>query len=287
MRKIFFNFISIYSICLACNCFAENTNSLGVVQKVEENLIYSKEVEKPQDPGNIIIQRGGWDDSDTTTLDNITANRNNSGIKAEIVKQKEDKEVIALKRKAFDAMSYNQYEVAVKVYKQILQKDPNDAYANLSLATAYQYLGQYQQAKPLFLQATKDFPTDQQVAANLLSIVIDESPYEAVYLLSSIADKNKTSPLFQAQASLAYTRVANYNKALEYIEKAIQLDDSNLEYQYNLAVIYDLKGEPARARYLYTQLLSYPDNPDSAYVLPRTEIQERINELKYKNNKKS
>lgn len=283
MRKKIFYFTSIYSLFLSCVCFAENTNSLGVVQKVEENLIYSKEVEKPQDPGEIIIKKGGWDESTTTTLDNVTANKNNSPISAEVVKQKEDKEIIAMKRKAFDAMNFNQYEVAVKIYKEILEKDKNDAYANLGLATAYQYLSQSPQAKPLLIQATKDFPTDQQIAANLLSIVIDESPYEAVYLVSSIADQNKTSPIFQAQASLAYTRVKNYDKAMEYIEKAIKLDDTNLEYQYNLAVLYDLKGEDSRARYLYTQLLTYPDNPNSNFVLPRTEIQYRINALKNNN----
>lgn len=283
MKKIVFYFASIYGLFLSCTCFAENTNSLGIVQKVEENLIYSKEVEKPQDPGEIIIKKGGWDESTTTTLDNVTANKNNSPISAEIIQQKEDKEIIAMKRKAFDAMAFNQYEIAVKIYKDILKKDKNDAYANLGLATAYQYLGQYPQAKPLLMQATKDFPTDQQVAANLLSIVIDESPYEAVYLVSSIADQNKTSPLFQAQASLAYTRVKNYDKAMEYIEKAIKLDDTNLEYQYNLAVLYDLKGEDARARYLYTQLLTYPDDPNSNFTLPRTEIQYRINGLKNNN----
>lgn len=287
MKKRIFYFASIYSLFLSCICFAESTNSLGVVQKVEENLIYSKEVQKPINPSEIIIQKGGWDSSDTTMLDNVTANKNSSAIASEIKVQEQDKEIIAMKRKAYDAITFNQYEIAVEIYKDILKKDKNDAYANLGLATAYQYLGQYPQAKPLYVQATKDFPTDQQVAANLLSIVIDESPYESVYLLSSIADKNKTSPLFQAQASLAYTRVKDYNKAIEYIEKAIKLDDKNLEYQYNLAVLYDLKGENDRARYLYTELLSYPDNPNNPYVLPRTEIQERINALKYKNNKKS
>lgn len=283
MKKTVFYFASIYSLFLSCVCFAENSNSLGVVQKVEENLIYSKEVEKPQDPGDIVIKKGGWDESTTTKLDNVTANKNNSPISGEVVQQKEDKEIIAMKRKAFDAMTFNQYEVAVKIYKDILKKDKNDAYANLGLATAYQYLGQYPQAKPLLMQATKDFPTDQQISANLLSIVIDESPYEAVYLLSSIADNNRTSPLFQAQASLAYTKVKNYDKAMEYIEKAIKLDDTNLEYQYNLAVLYDLKGEDARARYLYTQLLTYPDDPNSNFTLPRTEIQYRINGLKNNN----
>ena len=257
-------------------CFAEDNKSLDVVKKVEENLIYSKEVAKPEDVGDVVIKKGGWNSQDTTVLEDITANKGKTAISSEVKETKEDKEAIAMKRKAFDAISFNQYEIAVQIYKNILEKNKNDAYANLGLATAYQYLGQYTQAKPLFLQATK----------NLLSIVIDESPYEAVYLLSSIADKNKTSPLFQAQASLAYTRVKNYNKAIEYIEKAIELDNKNLEYKYNLAVLYDLKGDNKRARFLYNDLLSYPINPDSDYILPRTEIQARMNELIHlKNNK--
>ncbi len=286
MRKIAFYLASIYAVSIPYVCFAEDNKSLDVVKKVEENLIYSKEVAKPEDVGNIVIKKGGWNSQDTTVLEDITASKGKTAISSEVKETKEDKEAIAMKRKAFDAINFNQYEIAVQIYKNVLAKNKNDAYANLGLATAYQYLGQYTQAKPLFLQATKDFPTDQQAMANLLSIVIDESPYEAVYLLSSIADKNKTSPLFQAQASLAYTRVKNYNKAIEYIEKAIELDNKNLEYKYNLAVLYDLKGDNKRARFLYNDLLSYPINPDSDYILPRTEIQARMNELIHlKNNK--
>ena len=125
------------------------------------------------------------------------------------------------------------------------------------------------------------FPTDQQVMANLLAIVSNETPYEAVYLLSNIADRNLTSPLIQAQTSIAYSKIENYKKAIEYLTRAIELDEDNLEYRYNLAVLYDLNKNYSQAKNMYKALLSMSDI--DKYNLPIKDIQDRIKFLE-KNN---
>lgn len=264
---------------------ADENSSLNVVEQVEKNLIYSKEVVKDDDSSGILIQRGAWDKTDTDELESATQTKSKAEVK--VVQVQEDKTAIALKRKAFNAINLGQYEVAVKLYKQVLAKNKNDTYATLGLATAYQYLGQYTQAKPLYTKVLETFPQDQQVMSNLLSIIINETPYESVYLISNLADKNMNSPLIQAQASVAYTRVKNYQKAIDYIKRAIELDQTNLEYKYNLAVLYDLNENYSQAKFLYNELLSfYALNPETTYNLPLTEIQNRINALKLINNKK-
>lgn len=268
-------FLSFSSVASA----TEKNSSLDVVEKVEKNLIYSKEVQKQNNPEDVVIKKGGWTQDDTDALENTKSQ--SSKMSGEVKKTKEDKRVIALKRKAFDAINVGQYEIAVELYKDVLKLDKNDVYATLGLATAYQYLGQYVQAKSLYISVMEVFPTDQQVMANLLAIITDETPYEAIYLLSNIADKNINSPLLQAQASIAYTKVKNYKKAIEYINRAIELDQNNLEYRYNLAVLYDLDENYDRAKFLYNDLLTYYSaNPESEYKLPIREIQERADTLK-------
>lgn len=264
----------------------ESNTPLNVVEQVEKNLIYSKEIIKEDDANNILIQRGGWDQNDTQELESVTAQKKKK-TKIKVTEVKEDKRLIALKRKAFNAMNLGQYEVAVYLYKQVLKQDENDTYAMLGLATAYQYLGQYIQAKPLYMKVLEIFPQDQQVMVNLLSIIINETPYESVYLLSSMADKNMDSPLIQAQASIAYTKVKNYQRAIDYIKRAIELDQNNLEYKYNLAVLYDLNNNYDQAKFLYNELLSfYATNPETTYNLPLKEIQDRLNALKNVGNNK-
>lgn len=257
----------------------EEGSSLGVVEQVEKNLIYSKEVIKPE-KSDIIIKKGGWDEDDTKKIEEAN-NPENKKIKTEVNKSTDDTRILALKRKAFDAISVKQYEIAVKLYKDVLKIDKNDVYAKLGLATAYQYLGQYKQAKPLYLEVMEVFPTDQQVMANLLAIVSNETPYEAVYLLSNIADRNLTSPLIQAQTSIAYSKIENYKKAIEYLTRAIELDEDNLEYRYNLAVLYDLNKNYSQAKNMYKALLSMGDI--DKYNLPIKDIQDRIKFLE-KNN---
>ncbi len=276
MKKGFFCLFLLVSVCAYST---EEGSSLDVVEQVEKNLIYSKEVIKPE-KSDIIIKKGGWDEDDTKKLEEAN-NPENKKIKTEVNKSTDDTRILALKRKAFDAINVKQYEIAVKLYKDVLKIDKNDVYAKLGLATAYQYLGQYKQAKPLYLEVMEVFPTDQQVMANLLAIVSNETPYEAVYLLSNIADRNLTSPLIQAQTSIAYSKIENYKKAIEYLNRAIELDEDNLEYRYNLAVLYDLNKNYSQAKNMYKALLSMGDI--DKYNLPVKDIQDRIRFLE-KNN---
>lgn len=268
---------------------AEENSSLDIVEKVEKNLIYSKEVEKNDPSSAIIIKKGGWNQEDTKKIEdtNEMEAAPEKKIVTEIKTVKEDKTAIALKRKAYDAINIGEYEIAVELYKQVLKINSKDIYATLGLATAYQYLGQYIQAKPLYLEVLEAFPTDQQVMANLLAIVADETPYEAVYLLSNVADKNPSSPLIQAQASIAYTKIKDYRKAIEYINKAIALDSANLEYRYNLAVLYDMNQDISEAKVLYEQLLSFNGTElSNNYNLPFQEIQNRLDTLNFQKKKR-
>lgn len=270
MKK--FRFLLILLFFTSNSYSAEKDSSLDVVEQVEKNLIYSKEVLKPEQ-SDLIIKKGGWTEQDTKKLEETNVETAKK-ISATTMKSTDDTRALALKRKAFDAINAGQYEIAVKLYKEVLQSKKDDVYAKLGLATAYQYLGQYVQAKPLYIDVLEVFPTDQQVMANLLAIVSNETPYEAIYLLSSIADKNLTSPLIQAQTSIAYSRVQNYDKAIQYIQRAIDLDSKNLEYQYNLAVLYDLSKDYEHAKSLYKDLLA-SSNVDN-YNLPIKDIQDRI-----------
>ncbi|HSQ97867.1 MAG TPA: tetratricopeptide repeat protein [Rickettsiales bacterium] len=270
MKKFYFLFIFLF---VSFNSYStEKDSSLDVVEQVEKNLIYSKEVLKPEQ-ADVIIKKGGWTEQDTKKLENTNV-ESAKKINATITKSKDDIRDLALKRKAFDAINAGQYEIAVKLYKEVLRSNKKDVYAKLGLATAYQYLNQYIQAKPLYIDVLEVFPTDQQVMANLLAIISNETPYEAIYLLSSIADKNLTSPLIQAQTSIAYSRVKNYARAIEYIQRAIDLDSKNLEYQYNLAVLYDLSKDYDKAKSLYKDLLT-SSNIDN-FNLPIKDIKDRI-----------
>jgi tetratricopeptide (TPR) repeat protein len=209
-----------------------------------------------------------------------TTQLNKSEVKKQPIKDNNNKKqntiktISYLKRMASIAVQNGQYEVAVDIYKDILTKNKKDTHAKLGLADMYYKLKQYSQAKPIYNQLLKDDPNNLQITLNLLSIMIVESPYEAVYFASNLADKNVKDAPYQAKASVAYSEVQDYQKAILYIKKAIDLEPNNIEYSYNLAVLYDKNGELSLAKDLYTSLLKLKS--DDNFSIPVIDIEARL-----------
>jgi Flp pilus assembly protein TadD len=270
------NFILIlsFAVFFSINTYAkDNISSINIIEQIQKNLIYNKDVQKKPAGDSITIQKGGWTAKDTKELETATEKKMTASINV----TKDDKRIITLKRQAYGAMQIGQTEIAINLYRDILKQKKDDNYAKLGLAIAYQQLGEYKQAKPLYLELLNKFPKDEQIVSNLLSIVIEETPYEATYLLSSLAQQNPTSPLIQAQTSLAYGNIAEYDKAIVYLKKSMDLDPQNIQYRYNLAVLYDLANRPNEAHHLYKQVTTEAKiDKTKMSQIPYGQIQDRI-----------
>ena len=81
-----------------------------------------------------------------------------------------------------------------------------------------------------------------------------------------------------AQLGLAYEKLENYDLAAEYLEKAKFIDSDNLEYIYNLAVIYDKMEESEKALKSYKIVIrNYSDDYNS---IPISLVKDRVKFLK-------
>lgn len=181
---------------------------------------------------------------------------------------------------AYNAALIGQYEVAIELYKQIIKVDSENYYAKFSLAVAYQKINQNSKAKEIYQELlSKDLENEKQIISNLLSILIDESPNEAIYFLTRLATQNPNSPYIVAQLALAHERVGNYQEAINFIKKAIFIDDENLEYVYNLAVLYDIINERDFAIRNYQKVIrGY--NEKSLNTISLASIENRVKALK-------
>jgi tetratricopeptide (TPR) repeat protein len=117
-------------------------------------------------------------------------------------------------------------------------------------------MGQYKQAKPLYLELVDVFPQSEQIVSNLLSIMIQESPYEAVYLIPGIAERHQDSAIVQGQMGVAFASVEKYPEAIKYTQKALAIDPYNADFKYNLALFYDLNKNYKEAKKLYNEVLA-------------------------------
>ncbi len=176
---------------------------------------------------------------------------------------------------AYNAALVDQYEVAIELYKQILQEEPNNSYAKFSLAVVYQKLKQFSQAKKIYHKLLKENPEDyDRIIGNLLAVIIEESPRDAVYFLSRLVAQNPKSSYILAQSAVAYDKMKKYDKAISLLEKATIIDPKNLEYKFNLAIIYDKTSQSDKALEMYTEVARHYSDEYSS--IPIEQVQERI-----------
>lgn len=263
--------------------YTANSNNLNLINKIERNLMYSNANPHKKTGDKIDIKKGTWTRDDLVEVKEdkkfeiTTKSSKNVGINVQ--NSEKDKKISALKDKAFEAFNLKEYEIAIKLYRQILSLNKNDNFTKLSLATTYHILGQYVQAKQLYIELLPIFPNSEQLISNLLSIIIQESPYEAIYLLPALANKYNNSAIIQAQTSVAFSTVERYNEAIKYILNAISLDDENIEYKYNLAVLYDTTKQYDKAYRIYKNISDYSKN-NTISSIPINNINDRMKKIR-------
>lgn len=161
------------------------------------------------------------------------------------------------KKLAYNANLIGHYEIAISLYKEIISENPNDYRAKFGLAFAYQNLQQYEEAKKLYhelLNDSKNIDKDK-IVSNLLSIIIEQSPEEAIFFLSKLSAQHPDSSDLVAKSALTYLKINKKDKAIDLMKRALFLDQDNYQYQYNLAIMLDEQGNYEDAKALYDRIL--------------------------------
>ncbi len=249
-----------------------------VVKEIEKTLLFDKESREKID---VYKKKKSTKTSDfTINAGDSQSLEKNGEIDIIVVDPKSENFDLREKEKlAYNSALVGQYEIAVELYKQIIAAEPDNAYSKFSLAVVYQKLGQNNQAKTLYRDLLKLNPDNQQeIIGNLLSILIEESPKDAAYLLSRLTTQNPDSAYILAQAALAYDKNKDYPKAIELLERSVAIEPENIEYKYNLAVMYDKSGQDEKAieQYVYVEENHSINNSSIAI----NQIQERLKALR-------
>ena len=274
MRTSLKSFI-IFLVFFAQKSFADDYVSTNdVVKEIERTLIFDKSSRQQIDfykkknlsrKSDIDIEAGNDEKSTSSVkIDMVVAD---SKVGSASLREKE--------QIAYNSVLIGQYEVAIELYKQVLEKERDNSYSKFALATVYQKIGQFRQAKTLYYQMLKSGVENQEeVVGNLLDILIEDSPQDATYLLSRLAVQNPDSPNILAFAALAYNKAKNHDQAISLMQKAITLDSENVDYKYNLAVIYDQTEQYSKALDLYSEVVrKYSDANQS---VPLDQVKKRI-----------
>jgi len=259
---------------------SEQDSSNNIAQEFEKVLLHDfvEKNDASNDNSNkrsdLYLSAGGSEVSNKSVVD-IIVNEPNAISNSDVrVKEK----------MAYNAAISNQNEAAIELYKQVISIEPNNYYAMFSLATIYQKLGQFRQAKTLYYKLLTANPENkQEVMGNILSLLIEESPKDAVYVLSRLSVNNPQSAYILSRGALAYANVENYERAIILQKQALALEPARIDYQYNLAIIYDQAKDYEKALGAYRNVVkSYNPQDSSASTISLQQVQNRIESIKNK-----
>ena len=259
-----------------------------IMRQIEKTLLFDDKAKEEIDFYRSQQDKIKKDKSDINIEAGSAKKKTSGKSKVEIVVFEPKTDGFDIKEKeklAYNASLIGQHEVAIELYKQILKSEPNNNYTKFCLAVAYQKIGQYQQAQPLYYQLLKSEDYNkEEVIGNLLAIMIESSPRESSYFISNLTLQNPKSAYILAQASIAYERIGDLEKAQNLLERAIHLDGDRIDYKYNLAIIYDKSSDYEKALSVYNEIVrSCKDFNDACpSSIKIDEVSKRIESIKNK-----
>lgn len=121
---------------------------------------------------------------------------------------------------------------ALRMYNQLLKLDPNSVVVHKELGFIYHNMGRYYEAKSEYEEALKVEPQNARVHNNLGVLLLD---------------------------------MGNLEDAARQFAEALRLNPRLAESYYNLGRLFEMRGMPKRAEYLYRRSLKV----DSTYQLAR------------------
>lgn len=166
--------------------------------------------------------------------------------------QTETRETIAT---AYRSLLRGDYHTALNTYESILELDPQNLQALLGRATALHKLRRLEDAESAYERVLGMDPGNQQALTNVLAIIAEGSPREA---LARLRDLERSAPTFSpvaAQLGLVYGRIGMTEAAIASMSRAVALEPTNLLYRYNLAILLDHSGQAQDAAAAYQHVL--------------------------------
>lgn len=297
---IYFASLAIFLLLNLSNGFAQKTTILEPEQKTEQFVT----TEKPQETVSTLeavdqiqktllfsdkASRVRAVKKESLNIDHSDNQFNKSDINILITdpSSKTNQQVEQKQKLAHSALVAGQYEVAVELYKQILKSDPKNKYASFSLATCYHKLGQYKQAKTIYYQLLKyewpDAQTKDELIGNLIDVIVEESPNDAVYLMDKLSSQNPNSAYILAGAAMSYDRINKPDQAILLLKRAINIDPKEIKYKFNLAIIYDKMADYQNALKYYQDVIgNYISSDNLENSIPLEQVRQRIEFIKNK-----
>jgi tetratricopeptide (TPR) repeat protein len=163
------------------------------------------------------------------------------------------------------------YSSSIELFNKALETDTNLIAARIYLTLAYGNQGMHEKAKQYLQEAYKQIDNlsySEQLMLKYLKSYYDKDPYAGIKYMGLILEHDPQLRMWWQQG-LNYYRIHQYEKAIQYFEKALEADRqwdarSKWPYLYTLpGEVYHKLGNHNREKEIYELGLSIlPDRPE-------------------------
>ncbi|APR99175.1 hypothetical protein ASM33_03505 [Wolbachia endosymbiont of Folsomia candida] len=147
-------------------------------------------------------------------------------------------------------------KTAISLLNQITTKFPYHKNALIGLGNIYYTNKEYKKATDIYVRLLKEYPDNPYILENFLTIISQYDHDLALEEMLKLYDTHKNYAPLLANLGLIYMEQKDFVKAKEYMVNAVSLDQNNVFYTYNLAIILDRLSDLKNAEALYTKLLN-------------------------------
>jgi tetratricopeptide (TPR) repeat protein len=161
----------------------------------------------------------------------------------------------------YEPAFYNQAaDEAVKV----LDANPRDFHALMTIGTAYHRLGRIDDALRYMERAALDYPSSAEPVSRLANLALSGNEKDIAKVVRLMEQAVKLDPGnagYLYNLGWLYDQTGDGNQAVHYYQRAIRSSPLTFEAMNNLALIYGQRGEPDRALPLLEQAIrTDPEN---------------------------
>ena len=178
------------------------------------------------------------------------------------------------------ALSLGRYDSALGFYDQLYKKNPRDTRVLMGKAIALQNMGQVQTAIKAYEELLDVDPNNLEAEVSMLGLVKGRFPALALKRMLSLYGENPNNAGLNAQIGMTFAQLGNEREALRYLGTAVSLEPNNPSYYYNLAVVSDRAGDRKQAISFYEEALSKDTLYGAGRSVPRDAIYERLSVIR-------
>ncbi|QOD37851.1 tetratricopeptide repeat protein [Candidatus Wolbachia massiliensis] len=184
-------------------------------------------------------------------------------------------------KRAKDSFESGDNEAAISLLNQVVTQIPYHKNALIGLGNIYYANKEYKKAVEIYTRLLKEYPSNFYILENFLTIISQYNLDLALNEMLKLHDMHKNCAPLLANLGLIYMKKEDYTKAKEYMITAISLDQNNVFYIYNLAVILDKLSDFKNAATFYLKLLNMAASSKNAREkIPIHKVEARLKFIK-------